>query len=80
MPSFIEVYEGTNTLVLHQLDQVGNDLTKRLAWCTEHNEPAWVYNDGSFVCWWEHITGEKQHLKGCGPEQHSIEPGPWENY
>lgn len=76
MPGFIEVIGGRVTH--HQIDQVGNNLTKVLAWCEIHYQPAWVYGDGSFVCWWEHITGNKQHIKGCGPEDHEIGPGPWE--
>lgn len=73
---FITVEDGV--VIHHQIDRVGNDLTRRLAWCAIHLQPAWVYRDGSFVCWWEDITGHKQHLSSCGPEDHEIEPGPWE--
>lgn len=61
-------------LVHHQIDRVGNNLTKTLMWCAAHCEPAWVYGDGSFSCWWEHITGRHQHLSGwgCGPEFHDV--------
>lgn len=27
-----------------------------LHWCTEHKEPVWVYNDGSWACWWQAIV------------------------
>lgn len=77
MPGFIEV-DDLSRLIEHKIDFVGNNLTRTLAWCQEHNEPVWVYSDQSFVCWWEWVTGHRQHLKDCGPEDHDVVPGPWE--
>lgn len=78
MPGFIEVDPESRDVVFHQVDQVGNNLTKRLVWCARHQEPVWLYGDGSFGCWWEDITGHKQHLAEFGPEDHEIVAGPWE--
>ena len=75
---FVETGIG-NRVTHHQIDRVGNNLTRTLAWCERHQEPAWVYGDQSFVCWWEYVTGHRQHLKDCGPEDHDIIPGPWEH-
>lgn len=46
---FVEVDDAGN-VTRHAIDQVGNNLTCRLAWCTKHQEPVWVYGDGSFEC------------------------------
>ncbi len=29
---------------------------RRMKWCEAHNEPVWVYNDGSWSCWWQSIV------------------------
>lgn len=75
---FIEVDRSTRRVVHHKIDQVGNNLTRTLMWCDRHQEPVWVFGDGSFRCWWDNITRHKQHLPECGPEDHEIVAGPWE--
>ena len=75
---FIEVDPVGRRVVHHKIDQVGNNLTRALAWCDRHQEPVWIYGDGSFRCWWEDITGHKQHLPEFGPDDHEIVAGPWE--
>lgn len=35
--------------------------TRRLVWCTEHDEPAWLYSDGSWSCWHEDVVGRILH-------------------
>ena len=40
----------TGRVVRYHRDQVGNDLTAHLAWCSTHCEPVWVYGDGSWEC------------------------------
>lgn len=47
------------------------EVLRRLAWGETHNEPAWVYSDGSKGCWWEATIG-------AGSDDHSIVAGPWE--
>lgn len=37
-------------------NRVGGTFVRDLMWCGLHGEPAWVYDDGSVVCWWESIT------------------------
>jgi hypothetical protein len=74
--------DGDGNLVVHAIDAVGNNVTHRLAWCAEHHEPVFVYDDGSLRCWWEDMTGHH------GPEHHRVVPlhvsaapdeqGPWE--
>ena len=27
--------------------------TRRMKWCTEHKEPVWWYDDGSWCCMWQ---------------------------
>ncbi len=75
---YIDVDPTSRHLVHHQIDQVGNNITRTLAWCDRHLTPVWVYGDGSFCCWWEDVTGHKQHLAMNGPEDHDVVPGPWE--
>ena len=29
---------------------------RTLRWCAEHDEPAWVYDDGSSWCWYDSIV------------------------
>lgn len=36
----------------------------RYGWCTQHDEPARVWEDGSWGCWWETTVESIEH----GPE------------
>lgn len=45
---FVEVVDGV--VVRHALDEVNNNLTARLRWCSTHVEPVWVFGDGSYTC------------------------------
>lgn len=29
---------------------------RTLCWCNTHEEPGWLYSDGSKACWWESIV------------------------
>lgn len=57
-------------IVRHAVDQVGNNLTARLEWCSTHVEPVWVYGDGSFSCPHDLVVG-------WSPDEHVITEGPW---
>lgn len=70
---------------LYHVDAVGNNLDRVLRWCDTHDQPVWVYDDGSFECPHDHT------IAGCGatgrapsdhrldsPGDHLIVDGPWE--
>ena len=59
-------------VVRYKKDAVGNDLSAVLRWCQTHNEPLWVYGDGSFTCPHERIVG-------WSPDEHVIVDAPWED-
>lgn len=63
--------EVGGVVVRHAVDQVGNDLTAVLQWCTTHVEPVWVHGDGSFTCPHEMVVG-------WNPDGHEIVEFPWE--
>ena len=60
-----------NRVVRYKVDLVNNDLTCVLRWCETHNEPLWVYDDGSGECPYDRVT-EARH------DDHVIVDGPWE--
>lgn len=59
-------------VIRYRKDQVGNDLTAELGWCETHQEPVWIFNDGSHVCPVDLAAGY------TSPEEHIIVPPPWE--
>lgn len=67
----IVVTPDRNRVVRYKVDAVGNDLTAVLRWCETHNEPVWVYDDGSFTCPHDRIT--EVHT-----DDHDLIDGPWE--
>lgn len=58
-------------VIRHRVDQVGNDLTAVLRWCSTHHEPVWQYGDGSSEC---------PHVRIVGWDQGACEltDAPWE--
>lgn len=34
---------------------------RTLRWCAKHEEPAWVYHDGSVACWYDSIVEANNH-------------------
>jgi hypothetical protein len=46
----VEVVPPLHRVVRYKRDMVGNDLTATLAWCDTHQEPVWLYGDGSYTC------------------------------
>lgn len=62
----------TGRVVRYKVDQVGNDLTARLAWCDTHHEPVWVYGDDSYECPHDRITEVRS-------DDHAIVNAPWED-
>lgn len=66
---FVNVENGV--IVRHAVDQVGNNLTAVLCWCSTHVEPVWVYGDGSFTCPHQLVVG------WASDGGHEIEPFPF---
>jgi hypothetical protein len=62
---YAEVIDGV--LVCHAVDQVGNNLTATLRWCSTHVEPVWVFGDGSYEC-------PHERSVGWAPDGHEIVP------
>ena len=60
-----------NRVVRYKRDQVGNDLTAVLRWCSTHQEPVWEYGDGSWEC-------PQTAAVGWDTGDHRIFSGPWE--
>lgn len=58
-------------VVRYKRDEVGNDLTATLGWCETHNEPTWVYGDGSFTC-------PQERVVGWDTGDHVLVDPPWE--
>jgi hypothetical protein len=58
-------------VICYKRDQVGNDLTCVLRWCSTHDEPTWVYDDGSFSC-------PHELSVGWSPDPHELTDAPWE--
>lgn len=58
-------------VVRYKRDWVGNDLTASLMWCETHNEPLWVFGDGSFEC-------PHARVVGWSPREHVVVAPPWE--
>lgn len=58
-------------VVRYRTDQVGNNLDAHLAWCDTHNEPIWVFGDGSFTCPHDLVVGGTTL-------PHLIVTAPWE--
>ena len=67
----IVVTPDKNRVVRYKTDLVGNDLTAVLRWCSTHNEPTWVFDDGSYTC--PHTLVVK-HDTG----DHELVDAPWE--
>lgn len=59
-------------VIRYRKDQVGNDLTAELGWCETHQEPIWIFNDGSYTCPVDAIIGHS------AIEGHTIVPPLWE--
>ena len=40
-------------------------MDKVLKWCVYHKEPVWMFNDGSWRCWWLTLceTGDSTQCK-----------------
>lgn len=38
-----------------------SDVKRQMKWCENHKEPVWVYDDGSWACWWQTVveTGDE---------------------
>lgn len=68
----VVVTPDRNRVVRYKRDMVGNDLTCVLRWCDTHDEPLWVYDDGSFECPWTRTTRDTT-------AEHSVVDGPWEH-
>ncbi len=64
----VSIDAATRQLVRNNGDPIGDSI---LMWCATHNEPAWLYDDGSSGCWWETT------VEATSPD-HEIVPGPWE--
>lgn len=67
----VVVVPDSRRVVRYKRDQVGNDLTAVLRWCSTHNEALWVYDDGSFECPHDRITEVRS-------DDHAVIDGPWE--
>lgn len=67
----VVVVPDTRRVIRYKRDQVGNDLIAVLRWCSTHDEPLWVYDDGSFGC-------PHEATVGWNPDGHEITDGPWE--
>jgi hypothetical protein len=67
----IVVVPDSRRVVRYKRDAVGNDLTAVLRWCSTHDEPLWVYDDGSHTCPHEMIVG-------WSPDEHDLTDAPWE--
>lgn len=65
---FAQATEGK--IYRHAIDQVGNNLSAELRWCSTHIEPVWVYGDGSFIC-------PHEETVGWAPDGHEIRSFPW---
>ena len=70
-PTVQTVVTPAGRVVRYHRDQVGNDLTAHLAWCSTHHEPVWVYGDGSWEC-------PHTQVVGWDTGDHVIGPAPWE--
>lgn len=67
---YVAVVPPLGRVVRYSKDQVGNDLTAALQWCDLHDEPVWIYGDGSFCCPHERVVEVA--------EDHLIVTPPWE--
>lgn len=65
------VVVDSGRVVRYKRDQVGNDLTTHLAWCSTHSEPVWLYGDGSYTCPYDLVI--EAHT-----QDHAIGVAPWE--
>lgn len=62
------VVVDSGRVVRYKRDQVGNDLTTHLAWCSTHSEPVWIYSDGSYTCPYDLvIEARTDHVIGVAP-------------
>ncbi len=41
----------------HKEGECSTGETRRLKWCAEHKEPVWWYEDESWCCMWQLVTG-----------------------
>ena len=57
-------------VIRYSRDAVGNDLTAVLRWCVTHNDPVWVFGDGSYEC--PHDTTTRVQ------SDHELIDAPWE--
>jgi hypothetical protein len=58
-------------VIRYDKDAVGNDLTATLLWCDRHQEPVWVFGDGSYTCPHERVVE-------FNTDNHRIVTPPWE--
>lgn len=67
----VVVVPGSRRVIRYKKDQVGNDLTAVLRWCSTHAEAVWVYDDESVRC-------PHDLTVGWSPDEHVVTDGPWE--
>lgn len=65
----LEILSGRR---IRRVAHLGDRITHAtLMWCEKHQEPVWMYDDGSFSCQFDYIVEAQT--------EHKLVAGPWED-